>query len=469
VTGWVLNPSEMFHDPSTSWFFGVASPDSPLPPGRWTGTAIAASGGPIANTTGGSNAVNGTFLSMTHEVGFLGLNTAVVNAISNATQASDGLYGAPASHFPPPPPASGWGAFWNAVTSFVTNPVGTVLSLASTVWDATIAAYTYLDHLAHEAVAIGAQVLARAAATLVSIGKAVLSALDQLLNYLLQLVTSLLKTITQPISNALKSYVWGVETAVGHAQNDTAANGSLRDGDSRAVWSALSGSVFLLALGLSAAVTIGLTILSSVDIGPSFVVDVIISLLIGSLVGVATQALLSSADSSFSSVTSAAVYSLEAFFNSTVGTQDPITGSMFEPPTGGSNQPAWTTAALLVSTCLEFQLAWPIDLFALLKDTQKTSGLAQALIGGTVSLALDITGVVLFIVGLTEPAPLALLILGLVIGIYSYVGAFGALQDAREAVPQDPGLATLIEFDIVLQTINLASAAYATEQAAQSL
>ncbi|MHB1866658.1 MAG: hypothetical protein ACYCPU_04035 [Thermoplasmata archaeon] len=134
-----------------------------------------------------------------------------------------------------------------------------------------------------------------------------------------------------------------------------------------------------------------------------------------------------------------------------------------------SNQPAWTTAALLISTCLEFQLAWPLDLFALLKDTQEPSGLAQAVIGGTISLAFDITGIVLYIVGLTEPTPLAFLILGLLIGIYSYVGAFGALRDAREAVPPDPGLVSLMEFDILLQTANLGSEAYATEQAAQSL
>jgi hypothetical protein len=40
---------------------------------------------------------------VTYQIGFLGLDAAVVNAISNATEPIDGLYGAPASHFPPPP------------------------------------------------------------------------------------------------------------------------------------------------------------------------------------------------------------------------------------------------------------------------------------------------------------------------------------------------------------------------------
>jgi len=314
------------------------------------------------------------------------------------------------------------------------------------------------------------EIVARTAAAIVHVGQIIANALKQLLSYLLQIVTDLLKPVTQPISNAMKSYVWNVEYAIGHAQNDTTTNGTLAPGDARAVWSALSGSVFLFALGLCAVVTIGLTFLSSVDIGPSFVVDLVTTLLIGTLVGVASQGLLSSVESSFSSVSSVAVYSLEGFFNNTVGTQERRRSPTFEAATEGSNQPAWTTAALLVSTCFEFQLAWPVDLFALLEDTQRSSGLAGAVIGGTISLAFDITGIVLFIVGLTEPAPLALLILGLAVGIYSYVGAFGALQDARDAVPPDPDLASLLEFDIVLQTINLGSAAYATEQAAsQSL
>jgi hypothetical protein len=45
----------------------------------------------IDNTTGGANAVNGTLESVTYQIGFLGLNAAVVNAISNATEPIDGL------------------------------------------------------------------------------------------------------------------------------------------------------------------------------------------------------------------------------------------------------------------------------------------------------------------------------------------------------------------------------------------
>ncbi|MHB1588705.1 MAG: IPT/TIG domain-containing protein, partial [Metallibacterium scheffleri] len=95
--------------------------------------------GLIDNRSGGSEGVNGTLQSVTDQVGFLGLDRVVVNAIANGTEPSDGLYGPPSSRFPAAPPASAWGAFWNAATSLVRNPLGTVMSLADTVWNAATA------------------------------------------------------------------------------------------------------------------------------------------------------------------------------------------------------------------------------------------------------------------------------------------------------------------------------------------
>ncbi len=413
----------------------------------------------LDNTTGGANSVNGTLESVTYQVGFLGLNPTVLNGISNGTDPNDGLYGPPASVFPPPQPSGFWGNMWNAATSFVTNPLGTVLSLVDTVWNAATAAFTYLNHLAHEAVAVGAQILARAASTLVSIGKTILSALDQLLNYLLQLVTSLLKTITQPISNAMKSYAWSVESALGHAQNDTAATGTLEAGDANAVWTALSGPVFLVALGLGTVVVTALTVLSSIDIGPSFLVEVLVGLLIGTLTGLAMEALLNTVGSAFSTLESSSIYVLESFFNSTVGTQL-LGGSGIQPATGGgSNQPAWTTAALVIGTLFEFQLGFPLALYEL---NQKLSGPTKAFLAAAISLALDLVGIVFFIVGLTEPVPLALLVLGLGIGVFGFEQAFAQFKSPTTVASVKP----ILEFDIILQAGNVAGALYGVVQAA---
>ncbi len=411
----------------------------------------------LDNTTGGSNAVNGTLKSITYEVGILGLNPTVVNALSNATEPNDGLYAAPASQFPPPPSPSGgfWGSFWNAVTSFVTNPLGTVLSLVSTVWNAATAAFTYLNHLAHEAADIGAQIAERAAGALVSIGKTILNALSQLLAYLLQVVTDLLKTITQPISNAISSYAVSVNSAFSHAENDTAANGTLAPGDARAVWTALSGSVFLLALGVAAVAATALTILSSIDIGPSFVVDVLVSLLIGTLTGLAIQTLMNTVGSAFSSFGSSAIYALEGFFNSTVGTQRPA-GSGLQPDVGsGSNQPAWTTVALIANSLEDFAIGFPLALY----EIQQSGGVATAFITGAFALALDLVGIILFVANLAHPA-LAFLITGLSVGIFSLAKTSLLLASEKTL----PSLKPVLWVNLVLQVGDLAGSLYGLDQ-----
>ncbi len=234
----------------------------------------------IDNTTGGPNAVNGTFQSVTYQLGFLGLDGPVINAIPNATEPGDGLYGPPASHFPPPPQPSGWGAFWNAVTSFVTNPLGTVLSLVSTVWNAATAAFTYLNHLAHEAVAIGAQIAQRAAGALVSIGKIIVSALNALLDYIISLVKATLAPVIDPIVNAAQAYISSVEQAGGTAVADYSQHGAVSARNATAFWNALGGTVFLLALGVSIAVSVALTLLTAVTLGGSFLLGILIALIV---------------------------------------------------------------------------------------------------------------------------------------------------------------------------------------------
>jgi hypothetical protein len=412
----------------------------------------------IDNTTGGAYAVNGTLESVTYQVGFLGLNAAVVNAISNATEPNDGLYGAPASHFPPPPPPSGWGAFWNAVTSFVTNPLGTVLSLVSVVWNAAVAAFTYLNHLAHEAAAIGAEVVARTAAAIVHVGQLIANALEQFLRYLLQLVTDLLKPITQPISSAITSYSRAVESAVGQAHNDTMANGTLAPGDAQGVWNSLSGPVFLLSLGIAAVAVAALTVLSSVDIGPSFLVDVLVGLLIGTLTGLATQALMNSVGSEFSTLSSSSIYALESFFNSTLGSQV-SRGSGLEPAVGGggSNQASWTTVALIASTLLEFKIGFPLSLY----EIEQANGLGGAFASGAISLALDIVGIILFVAHLVEPIPEALLVLGVAFGTFSLVKTLYLLTYRNTL----PSLKPILGLNAILQSGNLAGALYGLTEA----
>ena len=243
----------------------------------WIGTAIVLSGGTLDNTTGGPYAVNGTLQSVTYQIGFLGLNGAVVNAISNATDPSDGLWGPPTAQAPHLQPSGFLGEFWNAVTSFVTNPLGTVLSAIYIVWNAATAAFTYLDHLTHEAIEAGGQVLSRAAATLVSIGKAILSALEKLLSWLVTELTALLN--------------WGLGPFYSIEVSTAESLWSLVDPHpSSVVIGGLTCPLFELGQAVAMAAEIGLGILTALSIGGSFLVQ----LLVGMVLALGIQALASS-------------------------------------------------------------------------------------------------------------------------------------------------------------------------------
>jgi hypothetical protein len=232
----------------------------------------------IDNTTGGANAVNGTLQSVTNQIGFLGLNPTVVNAISNATDLNNGLYGPPASQFPPPQPSGFWNSFWNAVTSFITNPLGTILSLVDTVWNAAKAAFSYFNHLAHEATAIGGQLLARAAGTLVSLGDRILSVLDTLLSYILSVVKAALAPVIDPIVNSAKSFDQSLGTASNATIADVAGGGSVTTAHGLA-WARSFDPAAYLGVGLAIAISIALGILIPFSLGAGLLITALLSLL----------------------------------------------------------------------------------------------------------------------------------------------------------------------------------------------
>jgi PKD domain len=356
----------------------------------------------IDNTTGGSNAVNGTLQAVTNQVGFLGLHGAVVTAISNATEPNDGLYGAPASHFPPPPPPSGWGAFWNAVTSFATNPLGTVLSLVSVVWNAATAAFTYLDHLVHEAVSVGAEVVARTAAAIVHVGNVIEDGLAAFLTWIANEVRSLFAPLTVPLERLAASYY-------------SALNSSM-DPNASAFGAALSGPFFLLALGLAAVTEIALAIVTPLSLGTGFLVSILISLLITVALSLASS---TGAIASLNSVTSFGpqiVRDMQSWVNGTSASADVKLPSRY-------NQLASIFSALAGAAVLPFS----VGLLARGLGYAGGSGANNPLIP-VLAFVLGVIDLVLHFVYALDQVPVGLLILGAIVGGMAAVLASRALQ-----------------------------------------
>lgn len=315
----------------------------------------------LDNTTGGTNAVNGTFQSVTNQVGFLGLNPMLINAISNATEPSDGLYGPPASHFPPPPPPSGWAEFWNAVTSFVVNPIGTLLSLAHTFWNAATAAFTYFNHLAHEAAAVGAEVVARTAAAIDHIGQLILSALEQLLSWILTLVKDALSVVIEPINEAIRGYDSILSAAANSSVSEVASGHSVSLSNGSAVAQALGGDVVDLSLAVGVALSVVFTILTPFDLGADFVLPIVLTLV---TVG---ATLVISAPSGEAYLTSIGVWATDGFANLTVTANKGASPQVDWKALAESVAIAATTTDLPLSIWLgsveassdEAQLMWP--------------------------------------------------------------------------------------------------------------
>ncbi len=242
--------------------------------------------GLMDNTTGGWDAVNGTFQSVTDEVGFLGLGTATTRALPNATEPSDGLWGPPTSEAQSKPTSSLFGEFWNAVTSFVTNPLGTVLSLAYTVWDAAEAASTYFDHLVHEATALGAEVEIRTATALKSIGTVVLQILNAILQYLLRLAAETLTAIIGPFASFFRAGIadwmsaWvGVSNSIDNFYLSTGSARAQYQASAVAHMSSELTPTILVMAGFTTGVLIATTILGPLDVVGGLVASLIISVM----------------------------------------------------------------------------------------------------------------------------------------------------------------------------------------------
>jgi hypothetical protein len=380
------------------------------------------------------------------QLSWLTLPATVLAVLGSKSLANSGSFGLPV--YDTESNYSSGGSFLESIWNAISDAAGYVVHVVeeTTTWlgSTYLASQDYITGAVSGAITAASNGLrALKSQTVIavrSVHEAMEWAWDQLVSHVRLLLTDLIDPITEPILLAMNSYARAVEVAVWHAQNDTRANGTLAPEDAYDAWAALSGPVFTVALGLSAAVVTALTILSTVDIGPSFLVDVLIGLLIGTLSGLAIQALMESEGSEFASLTSGSIYALEAYVNST------------DAGSSQTSQTPWTTVALLVSSLESFQLGFPLSLFEL----QRANGFGGAFVSGAISLALDLAGIVLFVAHLIEPVPIALLILGVAFGLFSLTKTLYLLESDATL----PSLRPVLGVNAILQIINLGSAVY---------
>ena len=260
----------------------------------------------IDNVTGG---VNGTLQGVTSQISFLGLDSQVVGALANRTTSSDGLYGVPESHSPPPQGPTGLN--WNSVVAIVTNPAGALVSLVEYTWTLTVAVDVYLGDLVHEALAIDGQLLARELQVLQEVAKILVEALELLLSYILVLVKADMNIALLPITLLVSAYGQSLNSNV-YSALSTLSNGNISRAASLGIWEAMSGALFVIAMGIAIAVELALTLLAIISMGSSELVVILITILIGTTASLVFPQL-------NSYVTGKTVWLTEDFINLTKG------------------------------------------------------------------------------------------------------------------------------------------------------
>ena len=217
----------------------------------------------------------------------LGLSPTVLSALANSTQSNDGAYGAPTSNQKAPE------SWWQAAASTIWNAVSGVIGALSVIWSAIVAATAYIVDLVARIASWGLAALKQTASVLKQVEGAMVYLMDQILSVIVAGVKAVFSPITTAITNVMKAYVesvWSVLTPAWNAYNST---GSVTSAESLAFVDNFFGSPVLVALAIATAVTIAFVIVQSLSVGADFLANIVISLLVSAILGVAVAFVMS--------------------------------------------------------------------------------------------------------------------------------------------------------------------------------
>ena len=326
---WIYSTTDQSENGSSSAAFGGLAQDGPVESGNesrqvqaifWVNVTTAGYGGLtsegaelddlfgglVLNSTGN---FTGNLLSVGPYLGTLGLPANVRTALANVSVLNSGAYASPRYQQPPAPPT-----WWQSAGSIVSNTLSGIATSAtkdySVVWNGIQAAAAYIGEAAswlsnH----LG---LGKLASQLVAGLKALASAMEwawnQLLEFLKAAAQAILNAIVAPAERGVSTWATSINAPFSQAWNSENSSGVTLP-EANAIGSALGGAPFLISLGIGTAVSIALTILTPLDIGPSFLVGILIGLVAGAVL---TSSVV---DRSLASLSSQSVQTLGGLIN----------------------------------------------------------------------------------------------------------------------------------------------------------
>jgi hypothetical protein len=341
-------------------------------------------GGLVLNESSG---LTGNLLTVTSELGTLGLPTNVLAALANATIPNGGAYSAPIYH-----QSSASPSYWQGVGDWIWNSLtGVGLDLTRTisvVWNALIAGAAYIG---------GARLWLRHHLGLTaphnqfaSALKTIVSAMEWALNTLLQYVEQQIENLLVPVLNPVFSgnLAYANQLALDLQAGDNATTITTQSANASRFWSDFGGTVFVLGLAIAVVVEVVLAVVMGLTLGAGF----LLGILIGLIFSAALLALEHKTSASIAQLSSANTLSpgsvriVEAVTNSTNPPNKGTTSYNADMNTLAYNF-GWVSS--VTSDSLGWQMLWA----ALLDPDRNTRSLAFSAVTfavGTVGLGVQL-------------------------------------------------------------------------------
>jgi hypothetical protein len=221
---------------------------------------------------------------ITSELPTLGLPSIVMATLANATIPSNGSYGPPQYNASQASP-SGWQVWgeqlWNTITGVATWVVDGVTHFASAFWSVSQGASAYIGAAVKGALVDATHGLTKLANQSVSALKAIEEVMEWALNQTIHWISAnVLGPVVTPIITAADDYGDRLYSDVEAAESDVASTGEVPASVSDGFWQDFSGSLFVTALTLAAAVVVGLNILATICLGVGVIVSLVLNVIL---------------------------------------------------------------------------------------------------------------------------------------------------------------------------------------------
>ncbi len=253
-----------------------------------------------------------------------------------------------------------------------------------------VAVGNFIAAVAKDVVALGQLILGAIAKVLSAVAaaaRAALSAIESFLNFVLSIAQQLLQIITSPLTSGIASYATGNKNAMVNEAHDLPSRGGkgITTLDGQSYWYSFAGPVFSVSLGVAAALTVTLVVLSAFTLGTSFLSPLLVKLLIGPALQGYGLAQGGSVPHSLSNTGSAAIFFIEGLVNATGGhpSANNSTGS------GLSQAESWNISAADAATLFSdlFTLSVPLVTYVTLYELYGVAGsVGEMVLGITLSV-----------------------------------------------------------------------------------